>query len=215
MIQPDEICATTNKIWDLLSKSQTAPTPRIEDELITQALIESCDLLSRVVSDRIELYYEKSMRHGDHEAIKIKRYLKNGAVELVSMDMSHFEGFLNREAELLKASGLSKYIVDDLIKTIHSEIDELRYYRVSGEGLATSLSKLKMVTCKRKEDMLIVLKKGRTKKILIRGLGGISLISVNIFAHSSLSPVGVAASSGLGSVLLSKSVETLLDELRM
>jgi hypothetical protein len=213
MIHSSEITDVTNKVTYLMAQSQTAPQRLDRDRSVAEALHISCELLSRLIRDDIYLEYERVRHGGNREALRIKRNLEFGAVELVSMDFSHFEAFLHRESQLLQSAGLEPDVTVFIIQKIQNRIDHLRRYQVSGPLLKRAIVRLHRHICEQSQEAKKALRRKRPFGNLVLGFGGVALIVINVVAEASLSPVGQSASAEIGGALVKDSVDTLIEEI--
>jgi hypothetical protein len=210
MILPNEICKITDRVAKaLLPELRTD----IRELNITQALDASCDFLDRLTRDDIFIVYQNAIKTGDRESFKVKMNLNHGAVELVSMDIGHFYGFLEREKSLLIESGFSQETAKLIIEKVQSSIDHLRRNQATHYELKSAISELRQYVCSKSILMSHSLGRKRPLRSFVYGLGGISLIVVNIAASGILSQIGVAASAGIGGALVKDAVVIILEEM--
>ena len=212
MIFPEEIADITKEVKYSLSRSKTSSSRLSHDRNIAEALSISCEFLSRLSNDDIFLEYERAIDRGNKEALHINRDLKGGAIELVSMDFQHFEGFLKQEFRLLKQSGFDLEIADYVVHEIKSSIDKIRNNQASGLLLEGAIARLRRYICAQSDKMEDLLQKQRPRNALFLGFGGVGLISINIAASGFLSPIGIGASAGIGGALVTDSVKKISDE---
>jgi hypothetical protein len=212
MIRPEEIAYITNHVYDYLIEARLPYHTFDKDIAIIRALEMSCEFLGRLLEYDITLDYEKVLEEGNKEALRIKRELSGGAVELISLDRKHFEGFLEGEIKLLQHVGFDLTIANYIIFHVRDGIKELQKGQPSGLILEGALSRLRRYVCSRAEDMAELLLKHRIARSLVYGFGGVGLISTNIAASKYLSPIGVAASAGLGGGLVTESLKTIIDD---
>ncbi|MBW8017607.1 MAG: hypothetical protein FVQ82_15620 [Planctomycetes bacterium] len=172
----------------------------------------SCDLLTRLMDDDIVIEYERTVGRGNEESLRINRELEGGAVELVSINVGHFEQFLEREIQLLKRSDFQPSVAGFVIYHIRTGIKELRTHQASGLALEGALSRLRRYVCLGSTHMVNALRRRHPARSLITGLGGIGLISTNIVSSEFLSPIGAGASAGIGGALVVQSVRVITEE---
>jgi hypothetical protein len=212
MILPDEIANTTNRVNALMSLGNVKSNRLDRSEAIAEALHISCNLLSRLADDDIFLRYEKAVDDGNRESLKIDRELTAGAVQLVSMDFGHFEGFLEHEVNLLKMSGFDDEVTSKFVEHVQHRIDHIRQNPASGIELKRVITRLQRYVCHQSEVMVRALQAEQKKKNLVLGLIGMGTISVNIMAVNALSAIGTGASASIGGALASDSFKNLVDE---
>ncbi len=126
------------------------------------------------------------------------------------MDVTHFQGFLLREKQLLIASGLDSYIADIVSSRISDTIGHMRSNPTTSSDLERHVSQLRQHVCNRGETTIQALKNERPARGLVYGLGGIALVAVNIAADG-LSTIGIGASAGIGGSLVKDGVQILLE----
>jgi hypothetical protein len=212
MIFPTEISETTNKVNLLLTQNVTAINHIDKLKATTEALHISCDLLSKLASDNIFFEYDRVVNEGNKEPLKINRTLTGGAIQLVSMDFGHFEGFLQKEVELLKVVRFDDGLITSVVQQIHHRIEHIRQYPATGAELRRVVIRLQRHVCQQSSKIKQQLQLEKRKKILLLSLIGIGSISANILAVNFLSPVGIGASAGIGGALVTDLVKKLIDE---
>jgi len=212
MIFPTEISETTNRINLLLTENITTLNHIDKLKATTEALHISCDLLTKLASDDIFFEYDRVVNEGNKEALKINRAITGGAVQLVSMDFGHFEGFLQKEVELLRAVKFDDGLITSLVQQINHRIEHIRQYPTTGTELKRAIVRLQRHVCQQSSKMKQVLQSEQRNKLLLLSLIGMGSISVNILAVNFLSPVGIGASAGIGGTLVTDSVKKLIDE---
>jgi hypothetical protein len=210
MIQPNEICDITDRVAKALLPELRADIHKLN---ITQALHASCDFLDRLTRDTIFVKYHSAIETGNRESIKVKMNLNHGAVELVSMSVGHFHGFLDREKSLLIKSGLSQETAKLIIEKVKSSIDHLRSNQATSSEFKSAISELRQYVCSKSVLMSHSLERKRPLRSFVYGLGGISLIAVNLASSGILSQIGVAASAGIGGALVKDAAVIILEEM--
>jgi hypothetical protein len=212
MIFPNEISETTNRVNALISHMAATPNRIDRVQAIAEALHLSCNLLTRLARDDIFLEYDRAVGNGNTESLRINRSLTGGAVQLVSMEFAHFEGFLQREVELLREANFDDEVVESLVQQIIHRIEHIRHYPTTGVELKRAVIRLQRYVCQQSERMTQALQSEHTRKHFILSLVGMGSISANILAVNFLSPVGIGASASIGGTLVAGSVKTLIDE---
>jgi hypothetical protein len=189
----DQISETTNKIETLLSKAEEGRKEKEKLELYREAIIRSRRLLRSVPFEEIIEQYKKL----NDDAMAEIDYEKD-VLEYVASDMLKFEEFLEKEQELLRFIGLKHGISRLIINELRRNLDDFRNNRIPTENLENAINKFQDHIENLLEKNIEELRNMNIKTRLLKGLGGATLLAVNIAGSTLLGPVTAGASGGAG-----------------
>ncbi len=207
---PGDTVTVSNEIFDLIVQSATATSTADRELLLGQALVRSCAYLQRLQPRALLTEYDQVVTAGDRQASTQSTIRRTTALHLVAHDPDHFCEFLDREAQLLTQAGMSRSIVEWLMSRVHARVHEYTADPATGLELSRALDVLRDRVCRHRDVFLQRLRPQDAADILVLTLGGVCFIAVNTAASAILTPVGVAASCGIGAGLLKDAVKELL-----